>query len=347
MKNFKLILKSLISNHACIEGGRKKAWFFAIPMLLISMILALIPVFVQTITKQGDSIVSSNAYQMDVSSYYFLSELEEKGITLTVNKEGKLISSAVWEEVFTTKDASDNNCYIHEHKDAVKGEMIKDLGVYYMSSESLFKNDNKIYNSIVKFPGKEEGKTVDRDYSFIIFTEKNVYIYVYSKTKASGIGTIVGDYTHLEENFTINSIFVKDNVDKTWTNWKTFYRRAYDNNRLTNTWQTTLIMFGINAGITFFMGFMLWVLTRGKNNLRWFGIWETQKIAYWSTITPAILTTGLGFLLASFSQVIFPLLLGVRIMWLSMKLLRPENADVYPPLKNEKVVDVKDIKKNN
>ena len=68
-------------------------------------------------------------------------------------------------------------------------------------------------------------------------------------------------------------------------------------------------------------------------------------IAYWATITPAILTTGLGFLLTSFSQVLFPLLLGVRIMWLSMKLLRPENANAYPPLKDEKVVDVKPVRK--
>ena len=104
-------------------------------------------------------------------------------------------------------------------------------------------------------------------------------------------------------------------------------------------------MLGVNAGISIFMGFMLWVLTRGKNNLRWFGIWETQKIVGWTTVTPAILTTGLGFLISSFSQVMFPLLLGVRIMWLSMKLLRPENKDIYPPLeKKDRVIDVKPAK---
>ena len=356
-KNILLILKSLISNHACVEGGRKKAWYFAIPMFIFAMLLALIPTFVQTYTKQGDALVSSNAYQMDVSSYYFLEDVNNKEIVMKISNDKLIVDVDKWNETYKdSKDASGNVCYIHKHKDAVSGKMIEDLGVYYIPSKDLKAKDNNgntKYDTIVNFPGTEEGKTVERKYSYIIFTESNVYIYItaisgYDDNKNptfKGIGQIYGDYKTSDEGATLNSMFVKDDVAATWKNWKQFYRDAYDQNRLTNTWQTTLIMFGINAGITIFMGFMLWVLTRGKNNLHWFGIWETQKIAYWATITPAILTTGLGFLLSSFSQVIFPLLLGVRIMWLSMKLFRPENADVYPPLKNEKVVDVKEIKR--
>lgn len=344
MKNFKLILRSLISNDACIQGGRTRPWYFAIIIFFISMVLALVPIFVQTITKQGDSIVSSNAYQMDVSSERFVEALNDSGLTLEVKNHQLLVNGKVddteWNAAFTTKDPNGNNCYIHSHphetfpEDPTKA--INDLGVYYVPSAYL--DNSTKYNSIIYFPGEEEGKTINRNYSMILFTEKNVIIYIYASSKSSNqsIGTIYGDYNSLDDGFKINDI-------KSWDDWKSFYRAAYNNNRLKLTWQTTLIMFGINAGITIFMGFMLWVLTRGRNNLNWFGIWETQKIGAWCTLTPGILAVGLGFLISSFSQVMFPMLMGVRVMWLSMKWLRPENASMYPPLK-QKVVDVKPVK---
>ena len=340
MKNFKLFLKSLISNHACVEGGRKKPWYAAVIIFIVAMALALIPIFVQTITKQGDSIVSTNRYEMDVASYRFVETINEKGIDMKVQDHKLIVNEEKWNDTFTDKDASGNNCYIHCHNDS------PDLGVYYIPSVRL--TDDK-YSSIVNFPSvNENGEaiTVSRTYSYILFTEENVYIYIYARAKSSNqsIGTIYGDYKYLDDGYSINAMYT-ESVNATWDNWTEFYRLAYNNTRLELTWKTTLIMFGVNAGISIFMGFMLWVLTRGKTNLNWFGIWETQKIVYWTTLTPAILTTGLGFLISSFSQVMFPLLLGVRIMWLSMKLLRPENKDLYPPLKSkEKVVDVKPVK---
>ena len=347
MKNLKLILRSLISNHACVEGGRKKPWYFAIPMVLLAMILALIPTFVQTITRQGDSIVSTNSYELDGSVERFLENIRNNNITMVVENKQLIVDEDKWNAVYTDKDASGNNCYIHYHTDAVSGNSFADLGVYYIPEVRL---TDDVFQNITTFPDTtnvdEQGnpKRVNRNYSFVLFTEKRVWVYVYASGKSSGqsIGTITGDYENLPDGWSINSCLAEKSAD-TWENWKFFLRKAYDNNRVKLTWQTTLMMFGINAGITIFMGFMLWVLTRGKNNLRWFGLWETQKIVYWTTISPAILTTGLGFLISSFSQVMFPLLLGVRIMWLSMKLLRPENADVYPPLKETKTVDVKPV----
>ena len=335
MKNFKLILKSLISNHACVEGGRKKAWYFAVPMLLLALILAIIPIFVQNWTKEGDVLVKTNSYELDTASYFFVDEINKRGVEMKVENHILHVDKDVWEAKMTDTDESGNKCWIHRHNG------MPDLGVYYVESANL---DQTFYNTITTFPGPD-GQRINRTYSFYLFTENSTILYIYSTAKPSNpqIGTIYGDYKHLDNGYTINSI-QNENREKTWVNWKAFYRATYQTYRIDNTWKTCLIVTGINAGITIFMGFMLWVLTRGKNNLRWFNLWETQKIAYWATISPAILTTGLGFLIASFSQVMFPLLLGVRIMWLSMKLLRPENADVYPPLKDEKVVDVKPIK---
>lgn len=343
MKNFKLILKSFISNHACVEGGRTKPWYFAVIMFFFAMLLSIIPIFVQTYTRQGDSLVATNSYQMDVSSQRFLEELNKKGIEMKVQNKQLIVDEEKWNASFTDKDPSGNNCYIHQHLDAYNKEYYADLGVYYIPSVKL---TDDVYKSITTFPTtNEDGEVVrtNRNYSFIVFTEKTVSIYIYAKSASKSIGTIIGDYKSLEDGYTINSI-LGDNLESTWGSWKAFYRKAYDSSRLELSWKTPLIMLAVNAGISIFMGFMLWVLTRGKNNLNWFGVWETQKIVAWCTLSPAILTTGLGFLLASFSQVMFPLLLGVRIMWLSMKLLRPENKDIYPPLKDKKVVNVKPVK---
>ena len=86
-------------------------------------------------------------------------------------------------------------------------------------------------------------------------------------------------------------------------------------------------MSAINVGIVLIMGFMVWVLTRGKNNpYRIFNVWECYKIVAWAALTPAILTSGLGFLIKAFASTLFPLLLGVRVMWLSMKSLRPDGS---------------------
>lgn len=344
MKKFKLFLKSLISNHACVEGGRRLAWYFAVPMFIVAVVLSLVPAFVQTITRQGDSIVSSSTYEMNVASERFLEKANDAGLILKVNDGILEVDEKKWEEsVATDKDGSGNACYIHMHVDASSGKEFPDLGVYYRRSSLV---DEDYYSSITSFPAKdEEGKDVKigRTYSFVLFTEKTVIIYVYSVAKGAAVGTVYGDFKSFENGYTLNSILT-DNHATTWDNWKLFYRRAYDNNRVKTAWQTTGILAAINAGITIFMGLMLWVLTRGKNNLNWFTLWETQKIAYWATVSPAILAVGLGFLLAQFAQVIFPLLLGVRVMWLSMKLLRPENADLYPSLKKNKVVDVKPLK---
>jgi len=337
MKNLKLILKSLISNHSCVEGGRKKAWYFAVPMFLIALILAIIPIFVQNWTKYGDELVKTNAYELDTSSHLFVKDLNEKGIEMKIENKQLVVDKEKWDAAITTTDASGNKCWLHYHNGA------PDLGVYYIPADLL---DNTLYNTITSFPSStEEGQRVARNYSFYIFTENSTIIYIYADAKPSNkqIGTIYGDYKYFKDGYRINDI-QQESRELSWTKWKEFYRTTYETYRIKNTWQTCLIVTGINAGITIFMGFMLWVLTRGKNNLRWFNLWETQKIAYWAAITPAILTTGLGFLITSFAQVMFPLLLGVRIMWLSMKLLRPENADVYPPLRDEKVVDVKPIK---
>ena len=93
MKNFKLILKSLISNNACIEGGRKKQWFFATIMFFLAMILAILPLFVQTMNNNGDDVFASYSYGADVATLKFNEYLNDSNIKLVVksNSDGNYL----------------------------------------------------------------------------------------------------------------------------------------------------------------------------------------------------------------------------------------------------------------
>ena len=88
---------------------------------------------------------------------------------------------------------------------------------------------------------------------------------------------------------------------------------------------TSLLFLGIYVGLVFVMGLLVFVLTRGKNNMfNYLTFIDTQKIVWWACLTPAILAMILGFILTNFAQMMFIVLLGLRVMWISMKQLRPQ-----------------------
>ena len=92
------------------------------------------------------------------------------------------------------------------------------------------------------------------------------------------------------------------------------------------------------------MGLMVFLLTRGKTNpFRIYTFWDCQKIAYWAVPAPSVISLALGFFMSNFALVSFALVVGLRVMWLSMRTLRPENAnDVTTAEYNSK--EVKTVK---
>lgn len=362
MKRFKLILKSLINNDACVEGGRKHPFWIALIMFFLSMVLAVIPVFVQTITKKGSSFVSSNSYGVEVGTQRFVEDINEKGLIMEVKEQDgqKYLSldQETWDNTYTYTDHKDYHVYQHYSE---LGQI--DLEVYYIQNFTSIDIEEITKNKPVWSDGEFIGFE-KRTVSFIIFGSKDVYSIVYNMSGAQ-VGSLVGDYKHCEVGFKLNdldNVSIDGNVinvvnvnaqtyaayvDGVWANWIKFFDDAYLYQRGQLTWKTTLLMFGINAGLVIFMGLMIFILTRGKHNpYRIFTIFECMWIACWASLTPAILTSGLGFLIKSFSQIIFPLLLGVRIMWLSMKSLRPDygSAPQQNQSKQVKTVDVKPVK---
>ena len=101
---------------------------------------------------------------------------------------------------------------------------------------------------------------------------------------------------------------------------------TYLNQKKRTLWTNTGIYAAIYAGIILFLGLMVFILTRGKNNpFKFLNIWHCQKIVWWASFTPAVLGTVLALIFAGnmIGQMAFILLISLRVMWLSMKQLRP------------------------
>lgn len=310
MKNFKLILRSLISNNACIDGGRFKKWFVAIIMFFLSVCIALIPSTVKAAKSHGDDAFANYSFGAREAFTEFSEEL---------NKHDE------WSLKVAVDEASGENRLVvngfdrYDHKNKTK-DVVDYKFAYFPAYTAEYCNE---------FIG--DGKT-----SYMIFTPTQVVMHIVnpeSESKDKITDIVCGKaYKYLDEGYDLKSNLVSsesatEQLNGTWDNWKSFIRDAYNANRLTGLWQNALVMGSIDIVIVALMGFMIWILTRGKNNpYRLFKIWECQKISYWTAITPAILACAFGFLFENFAQVLFPLLIGVRVMWLTMKSLRPDGS---------------------
>ena len=373
MKNFKLVLKSLINNEACVEGGRHRPWWIALIMLFISMVLSIVPVFYQTFVKTGSDFISSQTYNLDIGLLKFNEQLETHDIDMIVTSvEGDSnyleVDEEKWNSTFTYVDPRNNQYHAYQHVNEA-GQI--DLDVYYV--KDLTTTIISEINNNVPVYGNEEDKTLitdwgKRDHSFIVFGKYEVVAYAYNVGKSTAIGSSYGDYKNMEAGTNVRSLStVQINEETTlklndvnasnftqykdgfWNNWKEFFNKAYLYNRGELTWRTTLLMFGINLALTIFMGLMIFLLTRGKTNpFRIYKFMECEFISGWTTLAPGVLACILGFIFAQFAQLAFPLLLGVRVMWLCMKTLRADNvapSQQQPKKAPAKTVNSKPVKK--
>lgn len=381
MKNLKLILKSLINNESVVAGARSKPWYFAIIMFFVGMIISIVPTFVGTLTRNGaDFVNTTNVYGYDLGVQRFAEVLDEKEFDLIVGTadSGNYLSlfdrkyeatlpegtkdtrtfQQKWDAVFTDVNTNNMNCWQHKNSSDVI-----DFEVYYTETEITSHYLDLVINTFTKNEQDEEVKT-KKYVNFIIFSEKTFMSFIYSNgSTASQTGSLYADYMSYEVGYNFRNICkVKDGDEvltkatattptklRTYTegvfaNWKESFNVGYTNNKYTSLWQTTLLIFGINVGITIFMGLMVFLLTRGKTNpFRIYTFWDCQKIAYWAIPAPSVISLALGFFMSNFALVSFALVVGLRVMWLSMRTLRPENAnDVTTAEYNSK--EVKTVK---
>ena len=312
-------LKSLVSNNTCIDGGRKKPWYVAIIIFLLSIILSVIPSTVIELQKHGDKNFDSTTFYAAEATTLFAEDLSKGTFG-----EGQFLVEKIGKESHLIVKGDVSAYYEFE----VSGQKLGYAFQYCVNDASL----NKYIQAFSTGTNGNDGANV----SFFLFSPDKVYISLLDPSNPSLAKRVltlscINAYKKVGEEDIVKS-FVKgenqtETVNKTWANWKVLIKNFYNQTRLRSAGIQLAICSAINAAVVLIMGFMVWVLTRGKNNpYRLFTVWQCFATAFWATTTPALLTVGLGFLIKNFASMMFPLLIGVRVMWLSMKSLRPDGS---------------------
>lgn len=349
MKNFKLIMKSLINNDACIEGGRTKRWFFAVIFAVLSLVMAVLPIMVTSLQAQGSDFTAGNyLYNYDNAIVAFSDSLEDNNLSMVVSEDANgrflAVNKNEWETAYS---ANAYKQYVHLNNDSKV-----DFEVYYTEAVGQEFVDYYTLVSQNKSPidgSWREAADTARSTSYLIFGRERMVGQLFQPGNTTAISGVSGDYLKLDLGFDFKSLatveidgvtYVTSHDDKfsepngflsidayrrqIQNKWNDVYDAVYYNMKMVTARDSTLIMLGVDALLIFFMGLMIFILTRGKRNpFRIYTFWETQKIAYWASFTPSLLALIFGFIFTEYAVMIFVMLIGVRIMWMSMKSLKP------------------------
>lgn len=342
---------TLINNDACIKTSREFkgiGWeILAVGLALSSCVVAVVPNFVNRVNVDyGNSVLSAPNYNYDEGLTQFTKELAANGIEFSIDNDGHPslgTTEATWNEKMAYD--STNKCYYYKEKSSSQDKTMFQVFITpkIFTTAGAFANidDTTFFARIKECKNPTTGETrADLDSSESeSYTNKTSYIaFGYDKieigryTSAGKGSTLQGENAALKGT-KFNEFNKKDDgtvatdseIKTTVTNkYKAAIRSMTQNEKMTGAWQYTGIIFGVYVGLCLLFGLILFLLTRGKRNpFRIYTFWETQKMAYWASFTPAVLAMCLGFMLSQFAMLAFIFLYGMRIMWMAMKSLRP------------------------
>ena len=350
-------VRTLYKNDAVVEVATTTKWWWSIILFVVSLIISVLPTTVSQATSQGRNFLTSvNASYSDP----FINGLYD--YDKNADDSGEIIFDATTNKLSATTDQSDyydTGSYaladgsralkpLYTYKRTVENSGVTtttnhlDIYVVYFeenTTESLNQILNSIQNSNTNFADGNITSTdlkYTRQTPFILFTNDSFYAVNYS---SQGTSSISGNYNHILEAFnfegstyTFKNVLENDvdtnlNIAETqaaiFENFLTWCDYSYIDSRFNSTWVTFGIYCGVNGSIMLLMGLILWLMCRGKNNPNnKIKIWETYSMGFWAALSPALISL-LGFAMPSMGMMLFIMLYAFRIMFLSMKHLRP------------------------
>ena len=342
---------TLINNEMCIKAGREYPWYTPIILAVCSVLITLVPSFVNTMrVNMGESVLGTSSVSgIENGLANFQSILKAADASVKITDEGKLVVSEAAKEAVYNAGTGDDRYY--EYKDSVTDEPI--LRVQFSSDlvnssylDALSKNTIKSSTTVTNSEGvtSEVPDAVSTTYrvSILVFKDTGFSMAVYNRRISVSTNS-----TSALVNYSYDRLAGKDLLALTPSisftdspaeyvaavkkNYQEFITLGYETTKINLAWRNVGILAGINAGVILLLGLVLFLVTRGKRNpYRVITFWQCQKIGYWAAPAPAILALGLGFLLAStsglssLSMFMFLFLYGLRIMWTSMKAFSPQ-----------------------
>lgn len=354
--------KSLYSNDAVMESAKNTPWWIAVIIAVVATFIPVIPITVAASNQYGSSFLSK--YTENMETYLTQAGLDLKTaenefivsndrLAYEINgvdqEQAELIPTSKLVDVYTYEATRDSKTQI-------------DFKLFYTTAGNSKKDDINIATIVSDYienadfsyavgtttqkkdilPEEQESHTYYYP-SYILLSKYGIHAKIMrpNSTIAYSVPTGFGDWKNTEEGTKLieNSlaVFDEDGIvvtpsinNQEYTkgvldNWKVYFDESYISTRDTNVTYSLLIYYGIYLLMLLFMGLMVFLLTRGKRNIfnyLKFGI--CLKMAAWSSITPAVLALILGFVLPAYAIMYFIVLLGIRVMWMSMKQLRPQ-----------------------
>ncbi|MCR5184871.1 MAG: hypothetical protein K6C32_02185 [Bacilli bacterium] len=341
-KNFLLSLfGGLVSNDRVIDGAKTHPWWVALIIFVIASFIPVIPITVGQANSYGSSFLSSNIYGFDQSLATACVKLNEakkdfevkEGAYLAYTENGTEVPVANYDDekpVYQVINSETNQIDLEIYYSATK----IDSASYKEWIGNIEKQSYKLGSS-TEAPGEEESGYAP---SFIALHSKGVYTRINKNNSTeAGSGTYTAfsaDWKHIDVGTKLIAESLPDGaaqlnkqeyVDSVLKVWKGYYNKAYLTQKSFNTRVSTFLFWGIYAGLALLLGLLVFIMTRGKNNMfNYLKFIDCEKIVWWAILSPALLSLLLGFLLSSFAQMLFIALAGLRIMWLSMRQLRPQ-----------------------
>ncbi len=315
--------KTLFSNDACIKVGREWHWYLPVVFAILSVLIALIPSFtINMQTKVGTSMLGSSTYGYENGLVHFTNYLQEKNIDFVIKDSVLTNENSTWEKSFegeekwfTAKNSETNKTTFE---------------VFFNYTDSI--SDNDFYSRIIanKNPYTDVARSEAKyNNNVLVLGKKNIYL---GKSNGSALTSASGIYDrsnllNLKDLAPSNEKNTLEYTNQLKLNWANFVNDCAETQKNTQSWTYLGIMAGVYVGLEFLFGLVIFLMTRGKRNpFRIYTFWETQKMAYWASVSPAILSLAIGFMISRFALFAFIFLFGLRIMWMSMRSLRPYNG---------------------
>ena len=329
----------LLSNQRAIDGAKTNPWWVAVIIGLVGIILPVLPITISQAKTYGASFLASNKYNFDQNIASLTVEMLNNGEEFVIDDNHLLqyqanpeLPARGNEEPIATKVNSSDGQY--------------ELMIYYMDAgkDSLNAFIGEIDKKQYKVGSTNDAVEEDVKYapSYLILGKEGLYCRLnkYNSTDAGSntvtnfntdwkefepghklLASTLGEMVLAEINPNTSSE-VKDTI---FHNWEAVFNKVYLSQKRYNVWVTTAMFFGIYLGLIILMGLLLFLLTRGKNNMfNYLKFMDTEKMAWWTSLTPGILAMIVGFIFSNFAQMAFIILLGLRTMWIAMKQLRPQ-----------------------
>ena len=327
--------RGIISNQACVDGGKESPWWVAVIFLCLSIMLPLIPIMVNVSNTYGASILNGYNYGVDEGLEQTLKDAKDENYTFTIN--GSLMSF----EQNGTPAVLENDPKVPLETDYINdGESYQTINFLLYITDLKGNELQKYINSVSaqKFiidtitPGDPTVDPEGTKYytpSFIVFATDTMCMAMYKHGTTTMAGATYGGLTwNNTPNGDLITRLYKEGDTKTdvLNHFKGLLNETFIDQKGINFRNNTLIYFGVYTGLILFLGLLVFVLTRGKRNVfNYLTFFTCQRIAWWASFTPALLGMIFAFIFSTnvIGQMSFVIFLALRIMWMSMRQLRP------------------------